>query len=65
LPPPSRKVYIWLAVDNNSTGDDAAIETLSAHTEAFTGVVFQFYAICGAAADNKAESDYLPVAPCN
>eukprot|EP01052_Picozoa_sp_SAG31_P044881 SAG31_NODE_7989_length_1546_cov_1.813407_1_plen_393_part_10 len=46
-PPPPRKVYIWLAVDNNSTGDDAAIETLSAHTEAFTGVVFQFYAICG------------------
>ena len=49
-PAAARKVYVWLAADINATGDDAALDALVPHTGSFSGVVFQYWSICGAGA---------------
>ena len=46
----ARKVYVWLAADINATGDDAALDALVPHAGSFSGVVFQYWSICGAGA---------------
>ena len=47
-----RKAYVWLAADTNATGDAEAIEALVPFADSFTGVVFQYWSICGAGAAN-------------
>ena len=48
MPPASkREVYVWLAADTNATGVTEAIQALVPHRASFSGVVFQYYSICG------------------
>jgi len=47
LPPPPKKVNIFLAVDMNVTAIDIVISELRKHRSAFTGIIYQFFAICG------------------
>lgn len=49
-PAPGRKAFVFLAIPNNSTAVDDALSELAKHRSSFTGVVFQYFGICGAKA---------------
>ena len=46
-PLPPKKVNIFLAVDTNTTAIDTVISELLKNRAAFTGITYQYFAICG------------------
>lgn len=52
----SKKVMIWVANPLNQTKLDAMIANLKAHRKSFTGIAYQFFAVCGEGSDDEGGS---------
>lgn len=52
-----KKVMIWVANPFNQTKLDAMIANLKVHRKSFTGIAYQFFAVCGAGSDDVGGSN--------
>ena len=57
---PTKKVMIWVANPLNQTKIDAMVDDLNAHRKSFTGIAYQYFAICGQGSNDPGGSKDCP-----